>query len=77
MVATISITTKTARGFLPSHIEGFVIIFATLPYRTYFLFSTSNKYVIKVRAKPDAALVRNTKLIDHIFLFNGINIVSG
>ncbi len=69
--------TNTARGFLPSHIEGLVITSTTRPYLVYFLFSTSNKYVINVSAKPEAAQVKYTKLIDHIFLFNGINNVSG
>ncbi len=66
-----------ASGLRPSQMNGRVITPMILPYLGWALPKMSTMYVMNVSDRPVMAVVRKTKLIVHIFLFKGINKVSG
>jgi hypothetical protein len=76
-IATASIMTNTANGFLPSQSKGLVrnsIMFLKDGY-FYGIMSTAKTKNNKV--KPLEAEVRTAKLIEYNFLFKGIKFVKG
>ncbi len=69
--------TNTASGFIPNHKNGLVITLITFPYLGQRLGSRSIRMTNEDKHSPLIAMTINVKLVEYIFLFNGIKFISG
>lgn len=76
-IATASIITNTAKGFLPSQSNGLVIISIMFFSEGYFYGTISTARTKNNKVSPLEAEVRIAKLIEYNFLFKGIKFVNG
>lgn len=76
-MATPSIITKTAKGFLPSQSKGLVTNSTTCLNKLNCYGRMSNIITKKVRVRPLEEMFNAVKLIEYIFLLSGIKFVKG